>query len=150
MANISATLSKQLSTKLESATQSTIWSKAFTCKLTNVIAFFQRLIMFHQFFRNDKGEGNHINPILKVAGCGKNKGLQIVLDSHRLSSFMPEGKLSKGFKVFLTLPGVTTSKMPFLINPTFKGEHNLILHGIHDVKVTASELMKLPLKRPLH
>ena len=150
MANLSATLSKQHSMKLESATQSTIWSKALNCKLTNVIAFFQRLIMFHQFFRNDKGEGNNINPILKVAGCGKNKGLQIVLDSHRLSSFMPEGKLSKGFKVFLTLPGVTTSKMPFLINPTFKGEHNLILHGIHDVNVTISKLMELPLKRPLH
>ena len=108
------------------------------------------LIKLDCIFRNGKGESNNVNPVLKVAGCGKNKGLQIVLDSHRLSSFMPEGKLSKGFKVFLTLPGVTTSKMPFLINPTFKGEHNLILHGIHDVKVTISKLMKLLMKRPLH
>ena len=99
------------------------------------------MIMFDCSFRNGEGKSNTINPVLKVAGCGKNKGLQIVLDSHRLSSFLPEGKLSKGFKVFLTLPGVTTSKMPFLINPTFKGEHNLILHGIHDVKVTIPKLM---------
>ena len=87
------------------------------------------------FVRGNDNQKDHVNPVMKVAGCGKNKGLQIVVDSHKLASMLPEGSFSKGFKVFVTLKGVTTSKVPFLINPTFKGEHNLILHGIHDVKV---------------
>ena len=142
-------LFKQRSTKLEFAIQSTIWSKAFICKLTNIFDFIL-LKDDNICFRNDKEDSNLINPILKIAGCGKNKGFQIVLDSHRLSSLMPEGKFSKGFKVFLTLPGVTTSKMPFLINPAFKGEHNLILHGVHDVKVIVSKSMKLNTNRHLN
>ena len=91
---------------------------------------------FWSNFRDKKDEKNHINPILKVVGFGKNKGLQIVLDSHKLTSVTTEGSLGKGFKVFVTLPGVTTSKVSFLIDPTFKGEHNMIVHGLHDVKAT--------------
>ena len=78
---------------------------------------------------------NGSRPLLKVKGCGKSKGLKLVLDSQRLSSMLPKGTRSKGFKVFVTLPGVTTSKVPFLVNPSFKGEHNFFLHGIHVIKV---------------
>ena len=73
-----------------------------------------------------------------MVGFGKNKGLQIIVDSHKLTSLTPEGYSSegKGFQVFVTLPGVTTSKVSFLIDPGFKGEHNLIVHGLHDVKAS--------------
>ena len=88
-------------------------------------------------FRN---ENFHVKPLLKVSGCGKSKGLQIVVDSK---------KVYKGFKVFVTLPGVTTSKVPFLVSPNFQGEHHIILHGIHVIKVSNIEvvsqiILKLP------
>jgi hypothetical protein len=43
-----------------------------------------------------------------------------------------------GFKVFVTMPGVVTSKVPFHIDPAFYGEHNFFLHGIHVIHVRAS------------
>ena len=70
-----------------------------------------------------------------MTGCGRNKGLQLVLDSQRLSTLLPTEFLSKGFKVFVTLPGVSTSKVPFLVDPSFQGEHNFFIHGIHVIKV---------------
>ena len=89
-----------------------------------------------QGFDEDKGgPGSGARPLLQVKGCGKSKGLKLVLDSQRLSSMLPKGTQSKGFKVFVTLPGVTTSKVPFLVNPSFKGEHNFYIHGIHVIKV---------------
>ena len=59
----------------------------------------------------------------------------MVLDSQRLSTLLPKEFLSKGFKVFVTLPGVSTSKVPFLVDPSFQGEHNFFIHGIHVIKV---------------
>ena len=79
----------------------------------------------NSFFRNK--DKFHVKPLLKVRGCGKSKGLQIVIDSN---------KEYRGFKVFVTLPGVTTSKIPFLVNPNFQGEHHIVLHGIHVIKVS--------------
>ena len=38
-------------------------------------------------------------------------------------------------QVFVTIPGVVTSIVPFLADPTFKGEHNFFIHGIHVIKV---------------
>ena len=95
----------------------------------------QNHVKFLFILRDKNDEKNHVNPMLKVVGFGKDKGLQIVLDSHRLTSSTIGGSKDKGFKVFATLPGVSTSKVQFLINPAFKGEHNMIVHGMHEVKV---------------
>ena len=46
-----------------------------------------------------------------------------------------ENHLTRGFKVFVTIPGVITSKVPFWADPTFRGEHNFYIHGIHVIKV---------------
>ena len=85
---------------------------------------------------------NHENPensrffgVRKVRGCGKKRGLQLVLDSQRMSSLIPKEHLTKGFRIFVTLPGVVTSKVPFWADPTFRGEHNFFIHGIHVIKV---------------
>ena len=71
----------------------------------------------------------------KVTGCGKNRGFQLVLDAQRIQSLLPKSHLTRGFKVFVTIPGVITSKVPFWADPTFRGEHNFYIHGIHVIKV---------------
>ena len=71
----------------------------------------------------------------KVTGCGKNRGFQLVLDAQRIQSLLPKNHLTRGFKVFVTIPGVITSKVPFWADPTFRGEHNFYIHGIHVIKV---------------
>ena len=63
----------------------------------------------------------------KVTGCGKNRGFQLVLDAQRIQSLLPKNHLTRGFKVFVTIPGVITSKVPFWADPTFRGEHNFYL-----------------------
>ena len=45
-------------------------------------------------------------------GCGKLRGFQLVIDSQKVNS-LPKSHLPKGFKVFVTIPGVVTSKVPF-------------------------------------
>ena len=45
-------------------------------------------------------------------GCGKLRGFQLVIDSQKVNS-LPKSDLMKGFKVFVTIPGVVTSKVPF-------------------------------------
>ena len=52
-----------------------------------------------------------------------------------MTSILPKKYLAKGFKVFVTIPGVVTSKVSFLADPSFQGEHNFFIHGIHVVKV---------------
>ena len=42
----------------------------------------------------------------------------------------------KGYKVFITRPGIVTSKIAFHIDPKYRGEHNFYLHGIHVVRVS--------------
>ena len=73
--------------------------------------------------------------IRKVTGCGKHSGFQLVIDSQRMKSLLPTKRFEKGFKVFVTLPGVVTSKVPFEADPTYHGEHNFYIHGIHAIKV---------------
>ena len=70
-----------------------------------------------------------------MTGCGKNRGFQLVLDAQRIQSLLPKNHLTRGFKVFVTIPGVITSKVPFWADPTFRGEHNFYIHGIHVIKV---------------
>ena len=81
-----------------------------------------------------KNPDNYVN-IRNVTGCGRKRGLQLVLDSQTMASILPKKYLAKGFKVFVTIPGVVTSKVSFLADPTFQGEHNFFIHGIHVVKV---------------
>ena len=75
--------------------------------------------------------------LFKVGGCGKDRGLQMILDSQKMFSVMPKEvtKRAKGYRVFITLNGVVTSKLPFFVSPEFEGEHNFYLHGIHVIVV---------------
>ena len=75
--------------------------------------------------------------IRKVSGCGRNHGFQLVVDSQQMMTLLPKAHLALGFKVFVTLPGVVTSRVPFHVDPGFFGEHNFFLHGIHVIKVRA-------------
>jgi hypothetical protein len=84
---------------------------------------------------SSSGKNSRFFGVRKVTGCGKDHGFQLVIDSQRMASLLPKEHLTKGFKVFVTLPGVVTSKVPFLADPTFKGEHNIFIHGIHVIKV---------------
>ena len=77
--------------------------------------------------------------IRKVTGCGRNHGFQLVVDSQQMMTLLPKAHLALGFKVFVTLPGVVTSRVPFHVDPGFYGEHNFFLHGIHDIKVSQDE-----------
>ena len=45
-------------------------------------------------------------------GCGKLRGFQLVIDSQKVNS-LTKSDLMKGYKVFVTIPGVVTSKVPF-------------------------------------
>ena len=38
--------------------------------------------------------------------------------------------------MFVTIPGVVTAKVPFEVDPTYRGEHNFYIHGIHVIKVS--------------
>ena len=77
------------------------------------------------------------NPqIKKVDGCGKKSGLQLIIDNQKLNSLFPKHMRSKGYFVFITVPGVVTSKIPFYVDPEFDGEHNFYIHGIHVVGVS--------------
>ena len=74
--------------------------------------------------------------VQKVAGCGKNKGFRVVVDSQRLAYrskqlFGDYGKGTDGFRVYITVPGVVYHKVPFDINPSFNGEYDFLLHGLH-------------------
>ena len=78
-----------------------------------------------------------MHTLFQVGGCGKDRGLQVILDSQKMFSVMPEEvtKRAKGYQVFITLNGVVTSKLPFFVSPKFEGEHNFYLHGIHVIVV---------------
>ena len=71
----------------------------------------------------------------KVAGCGKNKGFQLIIDTHKMSELNPKDMDVKGYVALVTVPGVVTSKVPFYIDPAFNGEHNFYIHGIHVITV---------------
>ena len=73
----------------------------------------------------------------QVEGCGKEKGLQLVLDSQRTFSSTTANISAKptGYRIFITLNGVVTSHVPYLVSPGFDGEYNFYLHGIHHIVV---------------
>ena len=60
-----------------------------------------------------------------------------MLDSQKMLSARPtnDTKRAKGYRVFITLNGVVTSKLPQYVAPDFDGEHNFYLHGIHYIVV---------------
>ncbi len=78
------------------------------------------------------GVSNPLYEVRKVQGCGKKKGFRIVVDSQRLfSAAKTVTKPGEAFKVFVTVPGVVTHKVPFAVDPTFQGEYSFYIHGIH-------------------
>ena len=38
---------------------------------------------------------------------------------------------TRGFMVFVKVPGVVTHKVPFIAAPDFHGEYNFNMHGLH-------------------
>ena len=48
--------------------------------------------------------------IRKVTGCGRNHGFQLVVDTQQLMTLLPKAHLALGFKVFVSQPGVVTSR----------------------------------------
>ena len=40
-------------------------------------------------------------------------------------------KESRGFAVYVTVPGVVTHKVPFIATSAFHGEYNFNIHGLH-------------------
>lgn len=78
----------------------------------------------------DPEAGPEAIQVRNVAGCGKKKGLQVIVDTQKLAT-KPAFAKAHGFKVFVTVPGVVTHKVPFDIDPNFQGEHSIYLHGIH-------------------
>ncbi len=53
-----------------------------------------------------------------------------------LSLYLLESNNLSGFRVFITVPGVVTSKVPFTVDPTFRGQYSFFLHGIHVIKTS--------------
>ena len=76
-----------------------------------------------------------LNPF-QVTGCGKKSGLQLILDSQKMHTLLSKDVRKRGYYVFITVPGVVTSKIPFLVDPEFEGEHNFYIHGIHVIGVS--------------
>lgn len=83
-------------------------------------------------------EDDKIFTVQKVPGCGKSKGFRVVVDSQRLAykskKLYGQSQQEKGgFRVFITVPGVVTHKVPFDIDPSYSGEYDFLLHGLHVV-----------------
>ena len=72
--------------------------------------------------------GDEQPKIRTVQGCGKSKGLRLVLDTHMLGSRMMR---REGYMVYVTVNGVITHKVPFKVDLPFHGEYNFYLHGLH-------------------
>ena len=72
-----------------------------------------------------------------MRGCGRERGFQLILDNQKMLSGLHSNdtKIAKGYRVFITLNGVVTSKLPQYVAPDFNGEHNFYLHGIHYIVV---------------
>ena len=100
--------------------------------------FFSSFFTFRTAESTSYKEAVHDNnpQIKKVDGCGKNSGLQLIIDNQKLNNLFPKHIQSKGYFVFITVPGVVTSKIPFYVDPEFDGEHNFYIHGIHVVGVS--------------
>ena len=53
--------------------------------------------------------------VRNVRGCGKRKGLRVVVDSRRLAN-QPLFAQAQEFVVYVTVPGVVTHKVPFKVH----------------------------------
>ena len=83
----------------------------------------------------------NIPEIKMVNGCGKKSGLQLIIDNHKLQNLFSKKMRSKCYNVFITVPGVVTSKIPFYVDPAFDGEHNFYIHGTHAIGVNIRNYM---------
>jgi len=43
--------------------------------------------------------------IHNVTGCGRDHSFRLVVDTHQTMSLLPKERLTRGFKVFVTIPG---------------------------------------------
>ncbi len=76
--------------------------------------------------------------VRNVKGCGRKKGLSIIMDRHKLfTQPLLRSSPDKHFVVYITVPGVITHKVPFVVDASYFGEHHFFVHGIHFI--TASE-----------
>ncbi|XP_059093651.1 uncharacterized protein LOC131888743 [Tigriopus californicus] len=74
---------------------------------------------------------NEAVQVRKVQGCGKSKGLRVIIDNHKFATLGSRNTPGSKFQVYVTVPGVVTHKVPFKMDPTYHGEHSIYLHGIH-------------------
>ena len=70
--------------------------------------------------------------IRNAKGCGKNSGFQLIIDSQKLTNLVPK---HKRYKIHITIPGVVSSDVPYVVEPGYEGEHNFVIHGIHQITV---------------
>lgn len=94
-------------------------------------------------YKTSRSESKSHVTLRKVNGCGKHRGFQLVIDSHLMEALSMKNHVSLGFKVFITMNGVVTSKVPFHVDPGFWGEYHFSLHGIHTIHVTKIYIMQL-------
>ena len=52
--------------------------------------------------KEEQADSNRLLYVRNVTGCGKNRGLQLVLDSQKMGLLLPKQYLTKGFKVNLS------------------------------------------------
>ena len=78
--------------------------------------------------------------VKKVYGCGKTRGLRVVVDSQKLAYRAKRNYLKKstGYRVYVTNPGVVTHKVFFNVDPSYAGEYDFMCHGIHVVFASAN------------
>ena len=82
---------------------------------------------------SDEGANGEAIKVRQVAGCGKRKGMRLVIDTHNMHNMVPsQWKTREGFIIYVTVNGVITHKVPFVVYPRdFHGEYNIYLHGLH-------------------
>lgn len=89
----------------------------------------------------DDRAANEAVQVRKVQGCGKSKGLRVIIDNHKVATLGKRLTPGSKFQVYVTVPGVVTHKVPFKMDPTYHGEHSIYLHGIH--YIDSSEQFKV-------
>jgi hypothetical protein len=86
---------------------------------------------------NVNGNGGHAFEVKKIEGCGKKKGLRLIIDANEMSTRGRHEHGSNGFFLFLTNPGSVSQKVHFHIHPNYVGEYSFHMHSTS--LVTASE-----------
>ena len=92
-----------------------------------------------KYFSNDGNLASKKKPKIRKSRHGviieKYSGLQLIIDNHAMNNLVPKDVQSKGYHVYITTPGVVSSKWHYFVDPEFDGEHNFYMHGLHAIRV---------------